>query len=124
MVMSRSWDGKFAIRLPICACQSSPSHELWSGWWTAIQQAKDATLAATGYERLTETITELRNWHIVAFAEPAMHRYKGLKGQKLNVRANDLKIAAIALELSATVVTRNTRDFSRVGGLTIEDWST
>lgn len=35
---------------------------------------------------------------------------------------NDLMIAAIALVHGAVVVTHNTREFSRVEGLIIEDW--
>jgi tRNA(fMet)-specific endonuclease VapC len=35
---------------------------------------------------------------------------------------NDLMIAAIALVHDATVITHNTREFSRVYGLMIEDW--
>jgi tRNA(fMet)-specific endonuclease VapC len=35
---------------------------------------------------------------------------------------NDLLIAAIAISRSATLVTHNTREFSRVSGLRIEDW--
>jgi tRNA(fMet)-specific endonuclease VapC len=35
---------------------------------------------------------------------------------------NDLLIAAIALTHDLTIVTHNTREFSRVDGLKIEDW--
>jgi tRNA(fMet)-specific endonuclease VapC len=37
---------------------------------------------------------------------------------------NDLMIAAIALTHRPTVVTHNTTEFSRVAGLTLEDWQT
>jgi tRNA(fMet)-specific endonuclease VapC len=36
----------------------------------------------------------------------------------------DLMIASIALANKLTVVTHNTADFSRVPGLTLEDWQT
>ncbi len=43
---------------------------------------------------------------------------------KLNVGASDLRIAAIVLEHNATLVTRNLRDFGRVPGLKVVDWTT
>lgn len=52
-----------------------------------------------------------------------MIRYDGLRTQKLNVGANDLKIAAIALEHGLIVVTRNQRDYDRVPALVTENWS-
>jgi len=97
--------------------------ELWSGWWTALRQAKTSSQAGLAYERLTETIDELKNWRIVSFPESSILRYNALKQQKLNVRGNDLRIAATALETSAVVVTMNTRDFKRIAGLNLEDWS-
>jgi tRNA(fMet)-specific endonuclease VapC len=36
----------------------------------------------------------------------------------------DLMIAAIALALGLTVMTHNTAEFSRVAGLTLDDWQT
>lgn len=37
---------------------------------------------------------------------------------------NDTMIAAIALANSLTIVTHNTAEFSRIGGLLLEDWRT
>jgi tRNA(fMet)-specific endonuclease VapC len=41
----------------------------------------------------------------------------------LGVGTLDLKIAAMALTNGLTVLTRNRRDFGRVPGMVIEDWS-
>ncbi len=60
---------------------------------------------------------------ILSFTEPAVHRFQALLRMKLNVGGMDLRIAAIALECGAVVVTRNLRDFQRVPGLVVHDWS-
>ena len=39
------------------------------------------------------------------------------------IGANDLWIAAHALALDATLVSHNTREFSRISGLRLEDWA-
>ena len=44
------------------------------------------------------------------------------KGQPIG--ANDLLIAAHARSLGATVVTNNVKDFGRVEGLAVENWTT
>lgn len=45
-----------------------------------------------------------------------------LRRQKSNVGSIDMKIAAIAMEHSIPVITRNRRDFLRVPDLSVEDW--
>jgi tRNA(fMet)-specific endonuclease VapC len=59
----------------------------------------------------------------VAPSEAAWDRFDQLFKSKLNVSSADLRIAALALEINATVVTANVRDFSRVPGLAWVDWS-
>jgi tRNA(fMet)-specific endonuclease VapC len=96
--------------------------ELWDGWLAAARRARTPEQAGAAYDRLTETLNELRNWPVVSFSAAAVRRYADLKRLRLNVGANDLKIAAIALEAGAVVVTRNTADFRRVPGLRLDNW--
>jgi tRNA(fMet)-specific endonuclease VapC len=46
-----------------------------------------------------------------------------LEAQGLTIGPLDLMIAATALSLGATLVTNNTREFSRIKGLRLEDWT-
>ena len=45
-----------------------------------------------------------------------------LESRGLIIGANDLLIAAIALVRDLTLVTHNTKEFSRIAGLKLEDW--
>ncbi len=97
--------------------------EQLTGWYARLRQAKRPDEIARAYLRLTETVTFLGPLHILTYTEAAVHRFNALVRLKLNVGRMDLRIAAIALESGAVVVTRNQRDFGRVPGLTIQDWS-
>lgn len=50
-------------------------------------------------------------------------QFTRLKDAGTPIGANDLWIACHALAELATLVTHNTREFQRVGGLTLEDWA-
>jgi predicted nucleic acid-binding protein len=60
---------------------------------------------------------------VLDFSADAATEFQNLLKQKVKTGTQDLKIAAIALSVDATLVTRNQRDFQRVPGLRIEDWS-
>ncbi len=97
--------------------------EQLSGWFTMIRRAKGRAALAHVYRRLARTVSFLGQMQIISFTEEGMARFEALRAMKLNIGTMDLRIAAIALEEGAIVVTRNARDFRRVPGLTIEDWS-
>ena len=122
-----------AQQLLVSRITAQPSHlivttvitveEQLTGWQALLRQAKgDAHLAFT-YQRLTDAVRSLSGFHILTFSEAAISRYNMLLVMKLNVGKMDLRIAAIALEADATVVTRNLRDFQRVPGLACENWA-
>lgn len=97
--------------------------EQLTGWYTLLRQARRPDQLARAYLRLAESVVGLASLPILAFPERAIARYSRLQGLKLNIGKMDLRIAAIALEEGAIVVTRNVRDFQRVPGLTVEDWT-
>jgi tRNA(fMet)-specific endonuclease VapC len=97
--------------------------EQLTGWYTLTRQARRPEEIARAYAHLGEPVVRLGHWRILPYTESAIARVAQLKALRLNVRLMDLRIAAIALEHRAMVVTRNRRDFGRVPGLSVEDWS-
>jgi tRNA(fMet)-specific endonuclease VapC len=97
--------------------------EQLSGWYTALRKARRPDHLAQVYARLASTVQFLAQWTILPFTTSAIARSQHLFGLRLNVRRMDLRIAAIVLEHGGTLATRNTRDFGRVPGLVLEDWS-
>ena len=49
--------------------------------------------------------------------------FDGLVAKRVRIATMDLRIASIALSQGLTLLTRNARDFSKVPGLAIEDWT-
>lgn len=97
--------------------------EQLTGWYTLTRRARQPVEIAQAYAKLADAVVRLAKWRILPYTEPAIARVAQLKALRLNVGLMDLRIASIALESGAVVVTRNRRDFSRIPGLNIEDWS-
>ncbi|MDB5309092.1 MAG: hypothetical protein JWO38_3294 [Gemmataceae bacterium] len=97
--------------------------EQLGGWFVAIRNARTPQQIETTHARLAGTVRVLANWDVIPFSAAAVIRVQDLLRQRLNVGGNGLRIAAIALEAGAVVVTRNLRDFGRVPGLRCADWS-
>ncbi len=97
--------------------------EQLSGWYKELRATTKPPRLAMVYDRMARTTQFLGRLPIVSFSEPAILRWQALKKLKLNIGKTDLRIGAIALELGATVVTRNVGDFRRIRGLAVEDWA-
>ncbi|MBL8867054.1 MAG: type II toxin-antitoxin system VapC family toxin [Gemmataceae bacterium] len=89
----------------------------------AIGRAKTPEQFANAWGHYATAVAFFSRFPIVPMTVAAILRFHSLMKQKLNIGGNDLLIAAIALELGVAVVSRNLRDFSRMPGLTVVDWS-
>ena len=97
--------------------------EQLTGWYALTRRARQPAEIARAYGHLADAVVRLARWRILPYDESAIARVVRLKALRLNVGLMDLRIAAIALEHGAVVITRNQRDFDRVPGLDVEDWS-
>ena len=75
------------------------------------------------YRKLLETVLFFGAVPVVPFDTVADERFRDLRAQHPSVGSQDLRIAATALTRDLVVVTRNHKDFGRVPGLQLEDWT-
>lgn len=97
--------------------------EQLSGWYTLIRNSRQRHRLALAYQALADNVRFLSHLRIISYTEAAMDRFEELQAQKLNVKTMDLRIAATTLESGGVLISRNLRDFSRVPGLPVADWS-
>jgi tRNA(fMet)-specific endonuclease VapC len=60
---------------------------------------------------------------VVGYNETAIQQFQTLRQRYRRLGKMDLKIAAIAISLNATLLTRNLADFSQIAELKAQDWS-
>ena len=107
------------IALPAIVVQ-----EQMRGWLARLPRLKTAVQQADWYDRLVSRILPVwRRFDVLSFTQSAILRFDSLLALRLNIGKLDLRIAAIALEFGSTVVTSNRRDFARIPGLSIVDWT-
>lgn len=78
---------------------------------------------AVAYDQLRATADYFCDLTVLSFDAQAHQQFQQLRAQKIRIGTLDLWIAAIVLRQNAILVTRNRRDFERVSGLPLEDWS-
>lgn len=99
-------------------------HEEMLGWNAYIARAKDQAGVARGYAKLYDLLEYFRDAQVLPYDVAAADRYEALRRARVRIGTMDLRIAAIALSRDMTILTRNLRDFDRIPGVSVEDWTT
>ncbi len=92
------------------------------GWLAEIKRHTRPRHQIAAYARLIRTIESHARWPILMLDDDSAAVFETLEKKRLRIGTNDLKIAAITMAHDATLLTRNTRDFTKVPGLKFEDW--
>jgi tRNA(fMet)-specific endonuclease VapC len=87
----------------------------------ALARARDGAARIRRYALLLASVRLFHLFPLVSFDQAAENLYQQLR--HIRVGTQDLKIAAVALANHLTLLTRNRRDFGRIPGLVLDDWS-
>ena len=93
------------------------------GWLAQIAQVASVSAQTDHYRQLQNQLRNYCALPLLPFDERAVNEFQRLWVTRIRIGTMDLKIAAIVLANDATLLTRNRRDFERVPGLRLEDWS-
>jgi tRNA(fMet)-specific endonuclease VapC len=101
--------------------------EVFNGWVTQINDPAQSGNLIELYGRLLTALNYFREVRVIGFDAAANDCHQRLlrDNRTLNKKRlqKDVRIAAIALSIGTTLVTRNHRDFIQVPGLSIDDWT-
>jgi tRNA(fMet)-specific endonuclease VapC len=98
-------------------------HEQVLGCNSYIAQAKTSADIVRGYMMFDRVPFAFAAALVLPFDAKASVVFDGLVGKRVRIATMDLRIASIALSQGLTLLTRNSRDFSTVPQLLIENWT-
>lgn len=98
-------------------------HEQMLGSHTYINRARHINDIVKGYEMMTRLVRDFKVLPLVSFDASAATVLSQLQSQRIQLGKMDARIAAIALSCGLVLLTRNHRDFRKVTGLVVEDWT-
>jgi tRNA(fMet)-specific endonuclease VapC len=108
--------GHEAVTTAVCA------EEIMKGRLGRLAAAREVDDQVAAYERMVESIAFLSTQVLLPWDRESAERFAELRKAGVRIGATDLRIACIVLEHDATLLTRNTVDFSRIPSLRFENW--
>jgi tRNA(fMet)-specific endonuclease VapC len=96
-------------------------HEQFLGAHAQLNASRTAADLIRGYIRLEKLFRNYQTVNLLPFGAAASVAWDGIKS--IQIGKMDLRIAAVALANSMTLVTRNMRHFSQIPNLPLADWT-
>jgi tRNA(fMet)-specific endonuclease VapC len=93
------------------------------GRLAVLARAANGVDRVRSYREFQESMELIGRLQVLGYDESAERIYQSFRTLKPRIGSQDLKIASVALANSCVVITRNRRDFGRVPGLAVQDWS-
>ncbi|MCU0570525.1 MAG: type II toxin-antitoxin system VapC family toxin [Oculatellaceae cyanobacterium Prado106] len=97
--------------------------EQYAGRLAQIRKASTSEALVAGYRRLQLTYDLFFNLPVLQYDFNADQKFHEFRSMGIWIGTQDLRIASIVLAHEGILLTRNLRDFEKVPGLRIEDWS-
>jgi tRNA(fMet)-specific endonuclease VapC len=98
-------------------------HEQVLGCNACMAKARTSSGTVRGYERFDRVLTAFAAALVLPFDGNVAAVFDRLVVQRPRIATMDLRISSIALSQGFTLLTPNSRDFRRVPGSVIEDWT-
>lgn len=98
-------------------------HEQMLGSHAYVNRARNLDDVVKGYEMMMQLVSDFKVLPLISFDAGAATTFGQLQSQRIQLAKMDARIAAIALSRGLILLTRNRRDFGKVAGLVIEDWT-
>lgn len=98
-------------------------HEQMLGSHAYINRARNLNDVVKGYAMMARLVSDFKALPLISFDAGAATAFEQLQSQRIQLANMDARIVAIALFHGLIVLTRNHRDFGKVAGLLIEDWT-
>jgi len=97
--------------------------EQYAGRLAQIRKASTPEILVTAYGKLKATFEMFSDWEILNYDLQASEHFRNFRQAGIRIGTQDLRIASITLARSGILLTRNLKDFEKVPGLVIQDWS-
>ena len=97
--------------------------EQMRGWLAFIARATSATGQIRGYGYLHALLDDFATRPVLDFDQRCATEFERLIRAKVRIGTMDLKIAAVSIAQDALLLSKNLRDFRKVPGLRVDDWS-